>query len=200
MWKKNEPEQPAPQPKSQPSAPPRNYSPASTGERAMIGPTIEIKGDLVGGEDLLIDGRIEGKIELKQNNVTVGKSGRVKADILGKLITVEGEVHGNLYGEEQLILRESSTVRGNIKCPRVILEDGSNFKGSIDMAPLTSAPVRPSLSIKASGSATAHPKKVGPNILLSACPPSPPTPCTAIHRPCLRCSSKQAEIRLLLGE
>ena len=101
----------------------------------MIGPTILIKGDLSGEEDLLIEGRVEGKIELKKHNVTVGKNGRIKADVYGKVISIEGEVHGNLYGEDQLVLRPSSTVRGNVVAPRVILEDGANFKGSIDMSP-----------------------------------------------------------------
>jgi cytoskeletal protein CcmA (bactofilin family) len=104
-------------------------------ERALIGPTILIKGDLTGEEDLLIDGRVEGRVELRKHNITVGKNGRVKADLYGKVITVEGEVHGNLYGDEQLVLRQSSTVRGNILAPRVVLEDGANFKGSIDMSP-----------------------------------------------------------------
>lgn len=101
----------------------------------MIGSTISIKGDLSGEEDLLIEGRVEGKIELRRHSVTVGKNGHVKADIYGKSINIEGEVQGNLYGEEQLVLRQSSTVRGNIISPRVTLEDGANFKGSIDMSP-----------------------------------------------------------------
>jgi len=101
----------------------------------MIGSTIYIKGDVSGREDLIIEGQVEGRIELRQHNVTVGKKGKVKADIYGKTITIEGEVQGNLYGEEQLVVRQTSTVRGNITAPRVSLEDGSNFKGSIDMSP-----------------------------------------------------------------
>jgi len=148
MWKKSEQEQsgpqPRPQPQPKPSAPARNPSPTSR-ERAVIGPSIEIKGNLTGGEDLLIEGRVEGRIELKTHNVTVGKSGRIKADIFGKMITIEGEVDGNLYGEDQLILRNGSSVRGNITAPPggVILEDGSNFKGSIDMAPVHSTESKP---------------------------------------------------------
>jgi cytoskeletal protein CcmA (bactofilin family) len=110
-------------------------TPPTAKEHALIGSTILIKGDLSGEEDLLIEGRVEGKIELRKHNVTVGKNGRVKADVYGKIITIEGEVHGNLYGDDQLVLRHSSTVRGNIVAPRVILEDGANFKGSIDMSP-----------------------------------------------------------------
>lgn len=136
MWKQADTKGAPPPPPAQPLpvTPPR--SPMSTSkERALIGPTIFIKGDLTGEEDLLIDGRVEGKVELRKHNITVGKNGRVKADLYGKVITVEGEVHGNLYGEEQIVLRQSSTVRGNIVAPRVVLEDGANFKGSIDMSP-----------------------------------------------------------------
>ena len=110
----------------------------------MIGPTITIKGDLSGEEDLLIEGRVEGKIELPRHSITIGKSGRIKADVYAKMITVEGEVEGNLFGEEQLVLRQSSTVRGNITAPRVSLDDGANFKGSIDMSSKEKAAAAPS--------------------------------------------------------
>jgi len=120
----------------------------------MIGPTITIKGDLSGEEDLLIEGRVEGKIDLPRHSVTVGKSGRIKADVFGKMITVEGEVEGNLFGEEQLVLRQSSTVRGNITAPRVSLEDGANFKGSIDMS--SKEKVAPALPKPAPGRTEAH--------------------------------------------
>jgi cytoskeletal protein CcmA (bactofilin family) len=57
----------------------------------------------------------------------------VKADVFGRVVTVEGEVDGNVYAQEQAVLRQSGAVRGNITSPRVTLEDGSRFKGSIDM-------------------------------------------------------------------
>jgi cytoskeletal protein CcmA (bactofilin family) len=138
MWKKSETQtsetQPTPVPQPQPTSAQRN--PASQPkERSVIGPTISIKGDLTGEEDLLIEGRVEGRVEFQQHSVIIGKNGRIKADIHGKAITVEGNVEGNLFGEEQLIVRQSGTVRGNIVSPRVVLEDGSNFKGNIDMSP-----------------------------------------------------------------
>ena len=107
--------------------------PRRSGDRATIGPSIIIKGDLSGGEDLVIEGRVEGKVDLKQHNVTIGRNGRVKADVFGKVITIEGEVDGNVFAQEQAILRQAGAIRGNITAPRVILEDGSRFKGSIDM-------------------------------------------------------------------
>jgi cytoskeletal protein CcmA (bactofilin family) len=109
-------------------------APRST-NRATIGPSILIQGDLSGEEDLVIEGRVEGKVDLKQNNLTVGTNGRVKADIYGRVVTVEGEVDGNVFASEQAVLRQSGAVRGNITAPRVTLEDGSRFKGSIDMEP-----------------------------------------------------------------
>jgi cytoskeletal protein CcmA (bactofilin family) len=87
----------------------------------------------LGEEDLVIQGRVEGKVELKQNSVTIGKSGHAKADIYGKLITVEGEVEGNLFALEQVVVRSSGNLRGDISAPRVTIEDGARFKGSIDM-------------------------------------------------------------------
>jgi cytoskeletal protein CcmA (bactofilin family) len=102
-------------------------------ERATIGPSIIIKGTLAGEEDLMIQGQVEGKIDLKNNNITVGKNGRITADVYGKIISIEGEVEGNLFGEEKIVLRQSGVVRGNMTAPRVNLEDGAKFKGSIEM-------------------------------------------------------------------
>ena len=127
-WKRNEPETPAAAP-----APPAARPAQRTGESATIGTSIRIKGDLSGDEDLLIQGKIQGKIKLQSHNVTVGPSGRVKADIRGRTIRVEGEVDGNLFGEEEIVIRASGRVQGNLQAPRVTLENGSNFKGSIDM-------------------------------------------------------------------
>ncbi len=102
-------------------------------EKAVVGPSINIKGELTGEEDLMIQGRVEGRIELKKNNVTVGKKGSVQADIYGKIISIEGEVEGDLFGEEKIIVRKSGKVHGNMTAPRVNLEDGATFKGAIDM-------------------------------------------------------------------
>jgi cytoskeletal protein CcmA (bactofilin family) len=147
MWKKSEPEeshpQPAPASIPQPAAVPKATVQHSREQQALIGATIVIKGDLTGEEDLLIEGRLEGKIESRRHSVTIGKNGRIKGDIYARVVTVEGNVEGNLYGEEQMTVRQSGTVRGNIVAPRVALEDGSNFKGSIDMSPKEKAAAAP---------------------------------------------------------
>jgi cytoskeletal protein CcmA (bactofilin family) len=143
MWKKSETEDNSFPKVSEPHVPNASTSNApalKVQEHATIGSTISIKGDMAGEEDLLIEGKIEGKIECRRHSVIVGKNGRIKGDIYGNSITVEGNVEGNLYGDEQLNVRQSGTVHGNIVAPRVALEDGANFKGSIEMSPKGKSP------------------------------------------------------------
>ncbi|MEH6635692.1 MAG: polymer-forming cytoskeletal protein [Halioglobus sp.] len=101
----------------------------------MIGPSIKIRGEVTGDEDLIILGTVDGTIELKDHEVSVGQSGRVSADIKAKVIKIEGEVTGDIAGGEKVVISKSGNVRGNIVAPRVTLEDGAIFKGSIDMDP-----------------------------------------------------------------
>ena len=105
----------------------------------MIGPSIVIKVEVTGEEDLLIQGKVEGNINLNGNQVSVGESGEVRADIQAKVIKVDGKVTGNITGLEKVVISKSGNVHGNIVAPRVTLEDGAIFKGSIDMDPAGSA-------------------------------------------------------------
>lgn len=100
---------------------------------AVIGPKITFKGELTGEEDLLIQGRVEGTIDLKGNHLTIGKQGVVKANLMAKTITIEGTVEGDLIGQERIEIKSSSNVKGNLIAARVTLEDGAKFRGSIDM-------------------------------------------------------------------
>jgi cytoskeletal protein CcmA (bactofilin family) len=70
---------------------------------------------------------------LKKNHVTIGKTGRIKADVNGRSITIEGEVEGNLLGEKKIVLRPSGRVRGDMRAPAINLEEGAKFKGNIAM-------------------------------------------------------------------
>lgn len=100
---------------------------------SVIGPTLVFKGELSADEDLVIEGRIEGTIAHQQKNLTVGKQGRVKADIHAKEATIEGSVVGDIRGDERVTLAVGSNVTGNISSPRVHLADGAIFNGNIDM-------------------------------------------------------------------
>lgn len=134
VWKRTENESQEPTAYS-PRPPADATSPGGRKERAVIGSTISVQGDVTGEEDLTILGRIQGTVDVKGNSVTIGQSGRVKADVHGATIVVEGEVEGNLFGADQIILKSTGHVRGNLTAPRVALEDGGQFKGAIDMEP-----------------------------------------------------------------
>lgn len=127
------PERPAAAARPEPT-----YTPKAK-ERATIGPSISINGDLTGEEDLLIQGKVEGQINLKQHNVTIGEEGRVEANVNARRIDVEGNVRGDLHAEEQVVIRRSANVQGNLVAPRISLEDGCKFKGSVEMESATGA-------------------------------------------------------------
>lgn len=109
--------------------------PASTREAAVIGPSIHIDGDLRGEEDLIIEGEVNGTVMLKNNSLTIGQQGKVSADVYAHSVYVEGYMEGDLYGSERVWIRSSAQVRGNITSPRVSLDDGARFKGTIEMDP-----------------------------------------------------------------
>jgi len=117
-----------------------------TGTAAAIGASIRIKGDVTGDENLIIQGHVEGTITLQGHNVTISKSGKVRANIIANQIIVEGELEGDMNGDEKVVIRDTGNVRGNIVAPRVTLEDGAMFKGSIEMEPRnkTMMPKQPS--------------------------------------------------------
>ncbi|MFV8816468.1 bactofilin family protein [Haliea sp. E17] len=121
----------------------------------MIGPSIEIKGSVSGDEDLLIQGKVEGTIDLGAHEVTVGESGKVNADITARTVRIDGEVSGDVRGTEKVVISKTGNVKGNIIAPRMTLEDGAIFKGSIDMDP--GEPAKVSLAPKATPAAPAAP-------------------------------------------
>ena len=108
---------------------------AAAGKAAVIGPGIVIDGDISGSENLVIEGKVRGHIHLASHEVTVGPSGEVSADVFAKIIRVAGKIKGDLSGKEKVIISSTGNVHGNIVTPRMLLEDGAVFKGSIDMDP-----------------------------------------------------------------
>ncbi|MGD8977154.1 MAG: polymer-forming cytoskeletal protein [Gammaproteobacteria bacterium] len=104
-------------------------------EEAVIGPSIHIDGDVRGEEDLVIQGEVSGTVQLLNNSLTVGRDGKVNADVHAQAVFVDGHVEGDLVGTERVCIRETAQVRGNVTSPRVSLEDGARFKGSIEMDP-----------------------------------------------------------------
>jgi len=99
-----------------------------------IGQSIKIKGELTGNEDLTIDGNFEGQILLKDHHLTIGNNGHITAEIKAKSVLIHGEVIGNVKADDKVEISPSGSVNGDLSAPRVMLADGSSFKGAIDMS------------------------------------------------------------------
>ena len=104
----------------------RNQDPTS------ISPSIHFNGPIRGNDDLIVRGHIEGTINIGEGLLVVSTEGRVEADVTARVIIIEGQVDGKLQATEQIIVRPSGRVRGSIRAPRIALDDGCNFNGSID--------------------------------------------------------------------
>ena len=98
-----------------------------------IGKSVVIKGELSGSEDLTIEGHVEGKIELRENVLTIGPNGKISAEVFAKAVIVLGEVAGNVTASEKVDIRDNGSVDGDIASPRVAIAEGAHFRGSVDM-------------------------------------------------------------------
>src|SRR6185436_18899443 len=139
---------------SRPAAPQKGVS--------VLGPTLTFKGgELSSDEDLIIEGTVEGKIAHQSHHLTIGKNGKVKANVRARLITVYGTVEGDLHGDEGVQITATARVIGNVVAPRVSLEPGARFEGSIttkedSRAATRATPADPADAILGAGSRTAH--------------------------------------------
>jgi cytoskeletal protein CcmA (bactofilin family) len=132
---------------------------------ASIGKSVTIKGQIFSREDLIVDGEIEGAIELNEHRLTVGPNGRVRAGIKAREIVVLGTIDGNVEALDKIDIRKDAKLVGDIKTARIIIEDGAYFKGSIDIVKNeTPKPTAPRPQAAAAVSATgAQPAVVSSN-------------------------------------
>ena len=110
---------------------------------ANIGKSISIKGDLTGNEDIVIEGTVEGKIDLPNNQLTVGANGTVRAEITAKGIVVIGRVSGNVHGTERVEVQATGVVEGDVMAPKLVVAEGAIVNGSIKMGTQSGASARP---------------------------------------------------------
>jgi len=153
MWKRNDNDEAQPTPTAGNSQPPLPKRPPATPSHtpmpsespstgsgagvANIGQSVVVKGELVGSEDLVIDGQVEGTITLRQHLLTIGPGGRITAQVSAKAVVVLGRVEGNITATERIEIREDGAVDGDIASPRVAIAEGAHFRGSIDMQTAT---------------------------------------------------------------
>ena len=110
---------------------------------AQIGKSVVIKGELSGSEDLYVDGQVEGSISLKNNMLTVGPNGSVKATVEAKGVVVQGKLEGNVAASDRVELRKSAVVTGDIATQRIAIEDGAYFKGKVEIQKEAAQPPAP---------------------------------------------------------
>lgn len=103
-------------------------------DMANIGKSISIKGDLTGNEDLVLEGKVEGKVDLPNNQLTIGANGAVKAEIQAKAVIVVGKVTGNIRGTDRIEIQATGVVDGDVSAPRLVVAEGAVLNGSIAMS------------------------------------------------------------------
>ncbi len=99
---------------------------------AWIGKSILVRGDVVSAGDLIIDGQVQGTIELGDHSLTIGVGAAVVADLVARTITISGAVTGNVIGHARVELRVTGSVDGDITTPRFVMEDGAILRGKLD--------------------------------------------------------------------
>ncbi len=107
---------------------------ASSGQSSLIGKTLLVKGEVFSEDEILIEGRIQGKIKVK-NRVVVGRNGIVEAEIDARDIVIQGKVTGDVRGSQRVEIVPAGILHGNIHAPRVVIADSGFFEGSIEMRP-----------------------------------------------------------------
>jgi cytoskeletal protein CcmA (bactofilin family) len=143
--------------KAPPPAPgPSTAAVGSSQKVAMIGSGISIAGDVTADSNLKVEGVIEGRSVQSSQDIEVAESGKVVASIEARVVRIGGEVTGDISGAEKVMIMKSGRVLGNIVAPRVQLEDGSLFRGSIDMTPVPVAEVKPTADKSAGGDVAAR--------------------------------------------
>jgi cytoskeletal protein CcmA (bactofilin family) len=108
-----------------------------------MGQSITIKGELSGAEDLTLEGKVEGRINLPDNVLTVGTNAKLHAEIVAKAVIVLGQVIGNVTAKEKFELKAGGTVEGNLASPRIAMADGATFNGKIEMPTGKAAEAKP---------------------------------------------------------
>jgi len=99
---------------------------------AWIGTALVVQGKVISSQDLTIDGKVEGTIELGDHGLTIGSGAEIKADLVAQTITISGAVTGNVTATSVVELRATGSVDGDITTPRLIMADGAVIKGKVD--------------------------------------------------------------------
>ena len=133
-----------------------SFGSATAADRATIGKSLHIKGEVIGSESLYIDGKVEGTITLPDSRVTVSRDAQVMANITAREVVVFGKVSGNITASDRVDIRSEGSVTGGVTAQRITIGDGAFFRGSIDISkPRRQKDRIAGAEVSASGSQTA---------------------------------------------
>ena len=107
-------------------------APVNGSQSSVVGKTLLIKGEIYSDDEILVEGKIQGKINVK-NRVIIGINGNVEADIDAKEVIIKGKVTGNVKGGQRVEIVPAGILHGNISSPRVVIADSGVFEGNIEM-------------------------------------------------------------------
>ncbi len=105
----------------------------SSNDQTVLGESVLFRGELAGGEDMLLEGQFEGNVNLQDHCLTIGPKGQVKAEIRARQVIVYGSVEGNISADEKIEIRKTGHVVGDLLTAGIAIEEGGYFKGSIDL-------------------------------------------------------------------
>lgn len=117
----------------QPANPTPPAASTTSHSTAWLGPSLHVKGDITGGDDLLVDGSVEGTIQLEGRTITVGTAAKLKADINARDVVVSGQVKGNVRATRRIDIKKDASVVGNLTTSEIMIEHGAAFEGSIEI-------------------------------------------------------------------
>ncbi len=122
---------PAPVPPAVQVSRPPAADPAAT-TSSVIGPRAIVKGDLLGDDDVLVQGSLEGVVTISRE-LRVAEGGRVNASVQAASIVVSGEIVGNCVATQRIEIQSTGRVVGDIRAPRITIAEGAGFKGKSEM-------------------------------------------------------------------
>ncbi|MGA2302363.1 MAG: polymer-forming cytoskeletal protein [Candidatus Acidiferrum sp.] len=126
MWNEKKPE-------TKSTDAPRPMEAPAERTTGWLGSSLRVKGEISGTEDLLIDGLVEGSIHLDERKLTVGKTAKLTADINARDVVVYGYVKGNVRAKGRVEIKKDGYVIGNLTTAQIMIEDGADFKGTIEI-------------------------------------------------------------------
>ncbi len=104
---------------------------------ASIGKSVQVRGEVRGSEDLLVEGFVEGTITLSESRLTIGAQAKVHADVSARDVIILGQLHGNITASGRVELRSGATLMGDLQASRLSIEENASFSGKVDLVQST---------------------------------------------------------------